>query len=413
MKNNYLKIALGGCIFSIVVLIIECASSLMFYVDLNQEKMSYYDGYQIQNLIVNTNGFRESQFIALKNKLTRLFIEMFTWMIFTLLLLLFMNSKAQKSMINFCDRRINILGNGGMNCKRMEVNFIVVFLTILLFTAYGNAFMRLFGKEFDTYVSEFVFYLLTFMVVLPFLIALLYNLFNLFGEKLIYAFFITFYIKATAEFFTQEDVDRKEFSKVNISEYSKEVQNYLKERHLQDKVFQEKIKADSINAALVGWGKHEHIEIYGNHGSFSDAEFESVLMHEIGHSQDYSLHKKIFALYVIKAVEFVIILHLWKNVSKEEENENLTRVGMFLMFLIVYEMYLNKYLMVFHKLTSQNAEINADLIAKKHGFGNDLGNVLYKITVQANESIDYTFLYNAFKSFHPTIVRRVEYLNSE
>ena len=69
--------------------------------------------------------------------------------------------------------------------------------------------------------------------------------------------------------------------------------------------------------------------------------------------------------------------------------------------------------MVFHKLTSQNAEINADLIAKQHGFGNDLGNVLYKITVQANESIDYTFLYNAFKSFHPTIVRRVEYLNSE
>ena len=76
-------------------------------------------------------------------------------------------------------------------------------------------------------------------------------------------------------------------------------------------------------------------------------------------------------------------------------------------------MYLNKFIMVFHKLTSINAEINADLIAKKHGFGKDLGEVLFKITVRGREPIDYTFIYNAFKSFHPTIVKRVEYLNKQ
>lgn len=411
MKNRFLKIALVGCAISIFILLYEITTTIAFFIDLNNDKMKYYAGYHVQKLILNEPNFKELQLTAVEGKLSRLGQELITWLVFTLILYLFYKESTQKRLVNACDCRMNIMGSNDFYCSRTEINFIVVFLTTVLFTAYGNAFMRLLGKDFDTVASKFMFYLLMFTVILPFIIALLYNLFRIFGDKLIYAFYITFYIKATAEFFTQEEIDKTEFSRVNIQDYSQEVRNYLNERHLESKVFQEKVKTDSINAALVGWGKHEHIEIYGNHGNFTDREFEAVLMHEIGHSQDYSLHKKVLALYIIKGCEFALILWLWKTASKEEENEVFSRTGIFLVFLIIYEMYLNKYFMVFHKLTSQNAEINADIIAKKHGFGTDLGYVLFKITVDAKEPIDYTFLYNAFKSFHPTIVRRVEYLN--
>ncbi|ORD94650.1 hypothetical protein ECANGB1_313 [Enterospora canceri] len=411
MKFRFNYLCYVACAISIIILIVEFIDTIRFYSALLQNNIFYYSGYKIQELINKEPGFREMQAGALVKKISKLFRELFAWFLLTMLLFTVTNSRMKECANRMCQYKMNVLGTRSLNCNRAEINFICVFLTTCLFAAYGNAFVRAIGKDFDTIASEAVFYVMIFTIVLPFIMALFYNLFRIFGSKLIIAFYLTFYIKATAEFFTQEDVDLLTFKKVEISQYSKAVQEYLTERSLQDRVYHEREKSDSINAALVGWGAYEHIEIYGDHKEFSNEEFESVLMHEIGHSQDYSLYKKVLALYVIKAIEFAVVWWLWNSAAEFYSNETLTKTGAFFVLVIIYEMYLNRYLMVLHKLTSQNAEINADLIAKKHGFAENLGKVLFKITVKSKEPIHYTFWYNALKSFHPSILRRVEYLH--
>src|SRR5690606_8498397 len=103
----------------------------------------------------------------------------------------------------------------------------------------------------------------------------------IFGSKLIIACYVAYYIKAITELLDQDPVDLSELEKVPIESFSEKVQEFLRERNLQDKVYQEKNKSKSVNAALVGWGDYERIEIYGDHDNFDKEEFESVLMHEI------------------------------------------------------------------------------------------------------------------------------------
>lgn len=422
MKNNFTNVAYIACALSILIIAYEFVDTFLFYRTLNKGETDFYSKYRIQTLINKENGFIESQLEASFHKISRLERELYAWVILTLTLVGFTNQKAKNTLLKGCSRKMNILN---ANSVRTEINYVSIFICAVMYAAYGNGFVKiLLGKEFDTILSEILFYICMFCVVLPFLLSLIYNLFRIFGNKLIIAYYLTFYIKATAEFFTQEPIDLDEFKKVDITQYSHKVREYLHERHLENDVYQEKDKAESINAALVGWGKHEHIEIYGNHGKFSNDEFESVLMHEIGHSQDYSLHKKVIMLYFIKSLEFALVLWLFNTGCKyyvDEDPEangvnntanqgNLSKLGVFIILVVIYEMTMNRYLMILHKLTSQNAEINADLIAKKHGFGPDLARVLFKITVGAKESIHFTFPYNALKSYHPTILRRAQYL---
>lgn len=410
MKLSFITIVFGFCFISLFVVLNEMIQSAFLYIKLKIEDDIHYFGDKIEKLIDNKSEFINSQIKALNTKFNRLGYEAVIWIGLTMYFYLFSNKKSRSYIINICKAKMNILKTKSLNCKRVEINFLVIFVILCICTAYGNAIVKLFGSQFNNIVFEILFYLCLFGAILPFFLILICNLFKIFGSKLIIAYYITFYIKATAEFFTQDDINLDEFERVNIKNYSRTIRDYLKERSLENKIFQEKHKSDSINAALVGWGKYEHIEIYGKHNHFTDDEFEAILMHELGHSQDYSLHKKIIALYIIKGIEFCLIMWLWNSVTDKYVDSNISKIPTFLFLLIVYEMYLNRYLMIIHKLTSQKAEINADLIAKRHGFGVNLAKVLFKITIQSNEPIQYTILYNSLKSFHPTILQRIEYL---
>ena len=71
---------------------------------------------------------------------------------------------------------------------------------------------------------------------------------------------------------------------------------------------------------------------------------------------------------------------------------------------------MDRWLLLFHKLTSQTAENSADFIAKVHGYGEDLSKVLFDITVKGETSIQTTWFYNALRSYHPTVYERIENL---
>ncbi|KAL6122598.1 hypothetical protein NUSPORA_00366 [Nucleospora cyclopteri] len=410
MKSNFSVLVYSSCIFNITLIFYELLSTVQFLNALENDEYGVPYESHIYTLAKKETDYNFSQIDASEKKISKLGNEFFAWVLLSCTSMIFLQSKLRRFFLNGLDAKIGILPYRNDPNRRKEVNFIVIFSSSCLFCAYGNAFMRALGLQFDTIFSEMFFYILLICVVLPFLISLAHNLFRIYGSSLIVACYITFYIKAIGEFFSQEQVDKKEFERVDIKRYSREVQNFLKQQHLENKVFQEKNKSDSINAALVGWGDYEHIEIYGEHKDFNNEQFESVLMHEIGHSKDYSLHKKIFMLFLIKAFEFAFMMYLYKNVAPKYVNENLSQAGAFMIIYVIYEFYLNRYFMVFHKLTSQIAEKNADIIAKNYGFGSNLAFVLFKITIKSKESVVYTTLYNYFKSLHPTIYDRVEYL---
>lgn len=198
--------------------------------------------------------------------------------------------------------------------------------------------------------------------------------------------------------------------KLDISEFSPRVIEYLKERHLQERVYGEKTKSETLNAAMVGWGTLERIEIYGKHKNLTNSEFEAVLMHEIGHSQDYSLFKKLAVLFAIKFAEMLIVFQLYLYVSEELSDEFVSKYGVYIVVLFLYFLFIDRWLLLFHKLTSQTSENLADFIAKSHGYGQDLAKVLFDITVKGETAIQTTWFYNALRSYHPTVYERIENL---
>ena len=62
-------------------------------------------------------------------------------------------------------------------------------------------------------------------------------------------------------------------------------------------------------------------------------------------------------------------------------------------------------------ISYKNAENSADLIAKAHGYGQELSKVLFDITVKGETAIQSTWLFNAIRSYHPTVYERIERLN--
>lgn len=60
---------------------------------------------------------------------------------------------------------------------------------------------------------------------------------------------------AVSEFIALDEVNLNTTKKVDITEFSQVVRDYLSERRLQNKVFSEKTKkSPCIDAALIGWG---------------------------------------------------------------------------------------------------------------------------------------------------------------
>lgn len=327
---------------------------------------------------------------------------------------LFINKSLRNYTMKIADYHLNIIGDNIFNINVSEINFICLIATpIIILEMHGMLKKSLFDSILHSNIIAALFYIVMFTVFLPLLLVLIFSLFKTYGVKIILACYLAFFIKAFAEFATQEEVDLSEMRKVPIDGFSKTVQKFLTERKLDDKVYQEISKSDSINAALVGWGSHEHIEIYGNHSNFTDEEFESILLHEIGHSKNQSLLKKIFVLFVLKLLEMMIVVVLYTVIADKYSDATISQVGAFVILYILYLAFLNKWLMIFHKLTSQMAEIDSDLVAKDLKYGGPLSKVLYKISVGASDYLYSTTLYNALKSYHPTVFFRIEYLNKK
>lgn len=413
MKIVYNSVVLGFSILWFAVLFNELANTFIFERSLDDSSKGLPIQSETLKLAKEDPKYSESQSKAShkRSKIISTEISRFAWM--GMVSLCILTEIFKTHLISILNSIISVIPIFKNNIYIKEMYFVSLIVSMFIFSLVGWSFPKLTLKKHSLDIPPIIIYLGLFILVFPLLYVTISKLFNYYGYKFIIACYIAYYVKAISEFVTLDDVNLTKMKKVDISIFSEEVKKYLIEKHLERRVYEEIKKSENINAALVGWGHFERIEIYGEYSTLNMPEFEAILLHEIGHSQDYSLFKKLGVLFAIKFTELVILLALYIKISKYFTDQNISQISTFLLLYLVYLIFINRWLMMFHKLTSQMAEKNADMVAKSHSYGKNLASVLYQITIKANTNLNATFFYNSLKSYHPTIFERIEVLNKE
>lgn len=355
--------------------------------------------------------FVASEAKAVRMRISRLRSEIVRCASTVLITLLFLNGYARKCTKKLTQRQLGVIGPRTPNTNMCELNYMCVLLTPIMFLTLGNMVTRALLGRMDSPVVQFIFYVAIFAVVMPVLMLIAFKLFSVYGARIILACYIAYFVKAFSELLTQEKVDMALMERMSIDQFSETVRSFLKERGLEKRVYKERKESKIVNAALVGWGSNERIEIYGDHNHFNNKEFESILLHELGHSEHRSLFKKISMLFVLKIIEMAFLLLLYMRIADKYSDETISTPGAFIILYVLYLLFVSQWLFMFHRLTSQMAEVSADMIAKRLRYGEELSDVLYKISVKSEDYLFSTELYNALRSYHPTIFDRIEYLN--
>lgn len=411
MKSLFNITAWAAFLLGIYTLSYELVADIKFDMSLSDPSRGLPSNSETLKIARNDDNFVPSQDRASHKRIDKISVEMFKLCCIGFSALVFLNIFIRRTVQDMIECTANVIPKYSSGARYREINFVSLVITMFLVSMFGSSFARLFLPSLRGYAPSVILYMLTYLVLLPILYLILSKLLKIYGSKFIVACYLAYFVKAITEFLTFDDVNLETMKPMDISEFSPGVREYLQERHLDHRVYTEKKKSESLNAALVGWGHFERIEIYGEHGNLSDREFEAILMHEIGHSQDLSLLKKLSVLFALKLVEMGIVLTLYSRISEKYSDEIITRSGSFTLLYVIYLVLMSRWLMVFHRLTSQAAEKAADTLAKNHRYGKDLAKVLYNITIKGESSLNTTWIYNSVKSYHPTVYDRIEYLN--
>lgn len=413
MKKIFTYVISASFVFGILVLLNELVNCLKVIGQIDRKEAFLPTTSKTFQMASDNAEFANSQYKALLRRIHNIPGDIIKHICVVLVSLLILSQsikvKAQKAVSSI----VEIFPKIGNSSRMKEVCFVSFTITSIIAAVFagGPIIFKPLKAESQFFISITVYLALGF-VFIPFVYVIARKLLKVYSSRLIAACYLAYYVKSISEFLTVEDVNMQTMKKLDISVFSNTVVDYLKERHLENRIYGERKKSETLNAALVGWGTLERIEIYGNHKNLTDKEFEAVLMHEIGHSQDYSLFKKLSALFILKFIEMVIVLQLYLTVSEEYSDEFISKYGVFSIILILYFLFIDRWLLLFHKLTSQAAENSADLIAKAHGYGQDLAKVLFDITIRGETNIQSTKVFNALRSYHPTVYDRIEKLKS-
>lgn len=186
--------------------------------------------------------------------------------------------------------------------------------------------------------------------------------------------------------------------------------NELVRMKLDDRIFWDK-NSKGENAALVKTGSTRYIIIIGNLLKYGKDEFISFIAHEVGHADDFSTEKKLFGSVLGLAVTCAGIVWLIRSLCPRFREKGVSDFSV-VVFLLLGNIYIFSGLFnMFYNNLYILSEINADMYAKKLGFGKTLGDGLYKLMVDNGAPLFHSTVYTYYAQDHPTVASRVEYLN--
>ncbi|KAG5859760.1 peptidase M48 domain-containing protein [Encephalitozoon hellem] len=250
------------------------------------------------------------------------------------------------------------------------------------------------------------------LFVIPICIFIFIKLLRIFGANFVVSCYLSYFIMEVSDILSISNVDLTKMEKVAPNVFSENIQRLMSDRGLSDSIYREKRPGKNVNAALIGIGNSERIEIYGKIENMDDDQLESILIHEVGHSYDRSLVKKISVFFLLLCLEILFLVVLYDNIAKEFVWGNVSKEGSFIVLICLYFASVRPWLFMLYNLTSQSAEMYADLLTKRYNYNKTLAGTLYKISVDSLDFLAPSWLYNSLNSLHPSIMSRIEYLSN-
>lgn len=409
MKNKVKAIFYIAFGITTIILLYEGVSLLLFRTDLNNGEFGVPKDSATYKLASETKTYKKSMMDACNSRMTTLKDKLLITTLYTFIGFLILFDTTRLWIYNLCKKPINFYFKTVGNISKEQVAltniFVFLFLTLYL-DDYLDKYLSINGLSILPKIGMYIF---LYSVVCPIVVITMFILLRIFGAQLILAFYISLILKNFYEIFIEDDISST-LKKIPAESFSESVQTRLEETHLENKVFKDTDPTKETNAALVGVENDARIEIYGDFDKLPEDQKDSVLLHEIGHAIDHSLLKKLCIYFSIYYFELLIILFLHNQASHHLKCENISRDSCFILLWIVYFLSMREWMLIFYKMSSQRAEIAADLLAKESGLAKELADSLFMISVSESSYIKPTWLYNALYAMHPSIYNRVEYL---
>lgn len=252
--------------------------------------------------------------------------------------------------------------------------------------------------------------LLVTIFVIPVGIFITIRLLRIFNAKFILACYFSYFLLELNDILSISSVNGDKMEKMSPEVFSSEIQGLIRHQNLSDSIYKEREPGENVNAALIGIGEKERIEIYGKVGGMDEGQLESILIHEVGHSYHRSLIKKLSMFFLLLFLEMLLVSFLYRNVAEEFMYGSVSKEGSFIVLAFLYFVSIRPWLFIAYNMTSQNAEVAADLLTKTYHHNTELANTLYRISMDSFDFLAPSRLYNALNSMHPSILSRIEYL---
>ncbi|KAH9411345.1 putative peptidase M48 domain-containing protein [Ordospora pajunii] len=392
--------------FALTYLALSLEALNMFNVqkDLDSGKTGLEASLAANEMAKNDETYVPALRMALSKRNIEISVSLAVHTIHFLACIMFFVTSARNKSLKFIDRLFG-------NIVKVGLVFLTFMLSMLMMDVILDYTVVLLGKN-TPLATVLLICFFAVVIVFPVFVFISTKLLRIFGTSFIIACYLSYFVLEVLEIVFISGVNSAKMVKVAPAIFSESVQTVLNEQGLSQSIYREQIPGNDVNAALIGIGSEERIEIYGSMQGIDKRELESIMMHEAGHSYHKSLTKKILVFFGLLIAELAILVFIFSKYADKFVCEGITKEYSFLALACIYFVSIRPWIFVLYNLTSQSTEVSADIITKKYNYNSILASVLYKISMQSFEFIAPSSMYNLLNSLHPSTLSRIEYLSN-
>ncbi|KRH92716.1 Metalloprotease [Pseudoloma neurophilia] len=394
-----------------VVIFFELINAITFKNVLLHDSLGLEDSPALEQMAkAKRTEYMNSQSKGSGNRIITVFVDMIKTIFLIFLSLMFLNGTIRNMVMKISQKNISLIRTDFRELKKSEINYLCLFINLYIL---NKIILYIITNDDISHIFIFKLGLISltcYFLFIPLIIYLSYILLQYFGKKIIIACYLAYIIKIIPDVFINDEVNLEKMEQVDIKSFPDDIQHLLNKYHLEESVFKEIEPGTEKNAALIGYGKGARMEIYGDFEITDKDELFSVFLHEIGHAKENTLLRKTLVYISLLILELCVVLFIYEIISRKYVSQALSVFTSFIALLLIYRMVLRQWLIMFYKVVSQQSEINSDMFAKEHHYGNELATALFNIVLESNDFLKPTMIYNFFRSGHPAISTRIEYL---
>ncbi|KAI5130092.1 STE24 endopeptidase [Nematocida parisii] len=399
-------------LFHIIIMLCEIFYLMYCQMALKKRELPENNPY-LMDLILSTkviNVFKTQGKLAGKWALRRA-QSTFSKLIEFMIIISFFSHGIRVNLMRYTRKFKGIVQINSSHMSVQDNNFIcLAFLALGMKSVLGSWIVKSSRNSVDLCMATLI-EIIRCLIICPILMWLFSSVYNKTKSGLIFAGYVSIVILIFITNCTSIIPDGLEgFEKIPAKELGPGLYNELVRLKLDDRIFWDQ-ETPSENAALVKTGASKYILVMGNLLKYGKNEFISFIAHEVGHADDYSTEKKLLASVIGLGLSCGIMIGILHIISPKYENRGVSKFSV-VVFLLLANMYIFSGLTnMFYNNLYILSEVNADLYAKKLGFGRTLANGLYQLVVDNTGLLFHSTIYTYYAQDHPVIATRISYLS--